>query len=353
LLTEEFKRVEFHTSREDVVPADLPPRLKTEAEQLARRAFETLGLRDYARFDVRLSPGGALFFLEANTTPSLEPFEAFAISAGWAGLKYPAVIERMLESALSRYGERRATQTVQIRLPTGTVELAVPPGVQVPSKSTAELARVLDVEAGEDVLDLGCGCGLIAIAAAKRGARRVVATDLDPAALEATEANARRNRVAERIQVLGGSWYEALDPRGRKGHVERFHVIVATPPQTPGPDYFGPKFGGTEGTRHLFAVLDGAADFLHSDRGRLWLLAISLADPKALWQRLGQRFGEVSLVKETDRPFTPTEYEHLQPGLFDHLMTLRETGHAEFEEVQNGLYRFRNLLIRACRPLSS
>jgi methylase of polypeptide subunit release factors len=282
----------------------------------------------------------------------MEPFEAFALSARWAGLEYPAVIQRMLESALGRYGELDATRTLQIRLPTGTVELEVPPGVHVPPESSADLARLLDVEAGEDVLELGCGCGLIAVAAAKLGARRVVATDLDPAALAATEANARRIRVAERIQIRGGSWYEALDPHGRKGPVERFHVIIATPPQTPGPAHFGPKFGGTEGTRHLFNAVDGAAAFLDPDRGRLWLLAISLANPKALWERLKQHFGEVLLVKETPRPFTRQEYDALYPRLFDHLVALRETGRADFEEVETGVYRFRNLVIRARRPLS-
>jgi methylase of polypeptide subunit release factors len=216
-----------------------------------------------------------------------------------------------------------------------------------------DLARLLDARAGEDVLELGCGCGLIAIAAAKRGARRVVATDLDPAALAATEANARRNRVADRIQIRAGSWYEVLDPDGRKGPAERFHVIIATPPQTPGPVHFGPKYGGPEGTRHLFTAVDGAAAFLDPDVGRLWLLAISLANPEALWERLAARFEEVTLVKETPRPFTRKEYDALHPRLFDHLLALREAGRSEFEEVDDGVCLFRNLLIRARRPRSA
>ncbi len=40
--------------------------------------------------------------LEANTTPSLEPFEALALSARWAGLDYPALVDRMLSAALRR-----------------------------------------------------------------------------------------------------------------------------------------------------------------------------------------------------------------------------------------------------------
>jgi methylase of polypeptide subunit release factors len=353
VLTEEFKRVEFHGVREDAAPADLATREQEHLEELACKAFETLGLRDYARFDVRLSPGGVFYFLEANATPSMEPFEAFALSARWAGLEYPAVIERMLASALHRYGGLPASKTFEIPLPTGIVEIEAPVGVHIPPDSSAELARLLDVQEGEDVLELGCGCGLISIAAAKRGARRVVATDLDPAALAATETNARRNGVADRIQIRAGSWYEALKPEGGKGPAERFQVVIATPPQTPGPVHFGPKYGGREGTRHLFAAVDGAAAFLDPGRGRLWLLTVSLADPKALWERLGERFEEVALAKETPRLFTREEYDALQPGLFDHLLALREAGRSDFEEAKGGVYRFRNLLIRARRPRPS
>jgi ribosomal protein L11 methyltransferase len=49
---------------------------------------------------------------------------------------------------------------------------------------------------GESVLDYGTGSGILAIAAAKLGASRVVGVDIDPAALTAAEENARRNGVA-------------------------------------------------------------------------------------------------------------------------------------------------------------
>lgn len=45
------------------------------------------------------------------------------------------------------------------------------------------------------VLDYGCGSGILAIAAAKLGARGVEAVDIDPAAVAATQDNARRNGV--------------------------------------------------------------------------------------------------------------------------------------------------------------
>lgn len=48
----------------------------------------------------------------------------------------------------------------------------------------------------EIVIDYGCGSGILAIAAAKLGAAEVWATDIDPQALEATQANAQKNQVS-------------------------------------------------------------------------------------------------------------------------------------------------------------
>ena len=50
--------------------------------------------------------------------------------------------------------------------------------------------------AGKDVLDFACGSGLVAIAAAKAGAKTVLAADIDPFCASATQLNARANGVA-------------------------------------------------------------------------------------------------------------------------------------------------------------
>jgi D-alanine-D-alanine ligase-like ATP-grasp enzyme/methylase of polypeptide subunit release factors len=354
MLTEAFKLKDVAGERRDAFPAEVPKDILDDLEALCRRAFQALGLRDYARFDLRLSPGGSFFFLEANTTPSLEPMEALALSAKWAGLDYPGLVERMLSAGLRRYGEKAGNKgkKVRIELPTGRIELNVPEGVHHPPASTIDLAKLLDVRAGESVLELGCGTGLLSIAAAKLGARHVIATDLDPRALEATLCNAQANGVGDRIEVRAGSWYEALErtasPHGRN-RKEKFEVIIATPPQTPGPHPFGPRHGGKDGTRHLFSVIEGSPLFLEPVRGRLWLLAISLAHPSALMKRLKEIFQEVSLVQETERRFTADEYEAIEKGLYPYFLALRASGQSEFEEVGNGQYVFHNRFLRAAR----
>lgn len=50
--------------------------------------------------------------------------------------------------------------------------------------------------AGKTVLDLGCGCGVVGIAAAKAGAVRIIANDIDPVALEIVRRNAAANAVS-------------------------------------------------------------------------------------------------------------------------------------------------------------
>ncbi|MFM2480806.1 50S ribosomal protein L11 methyltransferase [Celerinatantimonas sp. YJH-8] len=51
------------------------------------------------------------------------------------------------------------------------------------------------------VVDFGCGSGILAIAALKLGAKRVVGIDIDPQALTASKDNAERNHVAEQLEL--------------------------------------------------------------------------------------------------------------------------------------------------------
>lgn len=83
---------------------------------------------------------------------------------------------------------------------TEAVKILLDPGLAFGTGNHPTTALCLEWLDGEDlvgkqVLDYGCGSGILAIAAAKLGAAIVVATDLDPQALEATVENARRNQL--------------------------------------------------------------------------------------------------------------------------------------------------------------
>jgi len=54
---------------------------------------------------------------------------------------------------------------------------------------------------GKTVIDFGCGSGILAIAAIKLGAEKVIGIDIDPQALLASKDNAQRNGVADQLEV--------------------------------------------------------------------------------------------------------------------------------------------------------
>lgn len=89
----------------------------------------------------------------------------------------------------------------RVDAPSGRLQLEIDPGACFGSgthASTRMLLGWMDAHppVGADVLDVGCGSGILAVAAARLGALAVEAVDIDPAAVEATDANAARNGVA-------------------------------------------------------------------------------------------------------------------------------------------------------------
>lgn len=65
----------------------------------------------------------------------------------------------------------------------------------------------------EEVLDYGCGSGILAIAALKLGAKQVIAVDNDPQALQATRQNAERNQITDTaLKTLFPSEIKELKP---------------------------------------------------------------------------------------------------------------------------------------------
>jgi len=99
--------------------------------------------------------------------------------------------------------------------PEGARVITIDPGYSFGSGSHASTrlaaAAVAEiVEPGMTVLDVGCGSGVLSIAAALLGAT-VTAVDIDPAAVEATEVNAAANACADRIAASLGSASDVVD----------------------------------------------------------------------------------------------------------------------------------------------
>jgi ribosomal protein L11 methyltransferase len=88
----------------------------------------------------------------------------------------------------------------------GVVVVRVDPGRAFGHGAHPTTRAVLDqvvvrVRPGVTVLDVGCGSGVLAVAAAALGAGRVVAVDIDDEAVRATRRNAEANGAADRIAV--------------------------------------------------------------------------------------------------------------------------------------------------------
>lgn len=73
------------------------------------------------------------------------------------------------------------------------------------------------------LLDLGCGSGILAVAAAKLGATEVVAVEIDEMALGYARQNAERHEVAGKIRFLAGDVIPMLE----SGELGTFDVLAA------------------------------------------------------------------------------------------------------------------------------
>ena len=95
-------------------------------------------------------------------------------------------------------------------------------GAHTTTRHCLEALELLVTE-GNSVADLGCGSGILAIAAARLGAEKVVALDIDSQAVLLAQENVLRNRVGDRVQVLEGSLAELRNV----DHAHGFDLIVA------------------------------------------------------------------------------------------------------------------------------
>jgi SAM-dependent methyltransferase len=120
-----------------------------------------------------------------------------------------------------------------------------------PSPVSRHLAALVVSRPVESALDLGCGCGILALGIADH-ARRVVATDLNPRAVAMTRFNAALNGI-DRVQAVEGDLFAAAGG-------ERFDLIVSNPPfvLSPHPTFLY-RDGGASLSRR---ILRGAPDQL-------------------------------------------------------------------------------------------
>ncbi|MCJ7507278.1 MAG: peptide chain release factor N(5)-glutamine methyltransferase, partial [candidate division Zixibacteria bacterium] len=150
----------------------------------------------------------------------------------------------------------------------------VNPNVLIPRPETEilvnEVISLLRTKESSKIVDLGAGCGNIAISLALNLKDAFIfATDISPNALKVAKLNAKLNRVEDKIKFLCGDLFEPI-----KTEVD---VIVSNPPYVSEKEFaelpdeiksFEPKealLAGEDGLEYIKKIIEQAPDFLNKD----------------------------------------------------------------------------------------
>jgi len=156
--------------------------------------------------------------------------------------------------------------------------------VYEPAEDTFLLAENLSVDENDVVLDMGTGCGMMGILAAKK-AEKVVATDLNPHAIDCAKMNAKLSKVADKMDIRLGDLFQPVKQD------ERFSLILFNAPYLPSnPDeektWIGRAWaGGPMGRQLIDRFISEAPQYLNK-HGRILLVQSSLSNVNETLQKL-------------------------------------------------------------------
>ncbi|HET9671544.1 MAG TPA: D-alanine--D-alanine ligase family protein [Actinomycetota bacterium] len=105
----EAKYLDEHGARL-LIPADVPPEVRTEVQRLAIASFRAIRCAGMARVDFFLLDDGQLWVNEVNTIPGFTSISMYPKLWEASGLPYPELVRRLLDLAIERRGaERKST----------------------------------------------------------------------------------------------------------------------------------------------------------------------------------------------------------------------------------------------------
>ena len=109
-----------------------------------------------------------------------------------------------------------ASQSVEIEWKgrTGPFLLQLGPGVFSPTATSKSLAEAMEIEPGDTVIDVGCGSGVLAFVAAKRGAAKVYGLDSALGEVDAVHLRGALSRPPGRTRSGSASRTYASSGRG-------------------------------------------------------------------------------------------------------------------------------------------
>ncbi len=86
-------------SIKNIFASGLSEKIEEKIKKVCKRAYKVLNMKSYARFDIRLTPEGSMYILEANANPSLDPDDELAESAKKDRISYKELIEKIVSFA--------------------------------------------------------------------------------------------------------------------------------------------------------------------------------------------------------------------------------------------------------------
>lgn len=122
--------------------------------------------------------------------------------------------------------DERGFKLLQVEILGQQVSLETRPGLFSPEhvdRGTLAMLSHVKIASGMRIMDLGCGCGVVGVVAAKiAGEENVFMSDADPMAVETARRNAERNGVGG-VQVCVSDGFQSVDASG-------FDLILSNPP---------------------------------------------------------------------------------------------------------------------------
>ena len=96
------KDTQAHKLTKSHLVGDLDEKTVTKLQETGLAAYQAVKLRDYGRIDMRLTPKGEVYVIEANPNPWLSSRQEFAMAAKASGRSYSELIDEIVQMAIAR-----------------------------------------------------------------------------------------------------------------------------------------------------------------------------------------------------------------------------------------------------------